>query len=322
MRIMRACAVVFCILNGAATGCSGSADDLGTGQIDLNLVGAGPSGALYRLRHAIITVDGPSSAVFATEDDPDRTSLSANVPTGDYIGQVQPGWQLERIQGSTVTPVNAELVSDNPTSFTVLANQRTIVPLRFRVELETIDMTQGYDIVVTVEETSHHEASGDAMIDSSTPDTNLGTQPFLFALGSSFDIFMRSLIQFDLSAISSGSQVRSAHLIVDMSDQAGVEFAIQVHRIIDPWSEAGVTWNAQPSFSPEIEASLDFQGLGPWRFDITALVQRWVTTPADNQGLMLIIDPELHPLPNTGHFARFDSREGVKPPQLEVVVGN
>src|SRR6185503_1927648 len=112
MRIMCGYAAVFCLWSGAAIGCVGSVDDVGTGQIDLSLVGAGPSGALYRLRHAIITVDGPSSTVFDTEDNPDRMSLSVNVPTGDYVSHVEPGWQLERIRDATVPPVNAQLVSD------------------------------------------------------------------------------------------------------------------------------------------------------------------------------------------------------------------
>jgi hypothetical protein len=57
-----------------------------------------------------------------------------------------------------------------------------------------------------------------------------------------------------------------------------------------------------------------------WRFDVTALVQRWVTTPSANLGLVLVQNPET--VANGGRFARFDSREGANRPFLEIVVGN
>ena len=73
--------------------------------------------------------------------------------TGDYSALLGPGWHLERIDGSTATPVVATLISENPVAFTVMAHQRTDVPVRFRVDTEVVDMTQGYDIVLTIEET-------------------------------------------------------------------------------------------------------------------------------------------------------------------------
>jgi hypothetical protein len=278
---------------------------------------------IYRLRNAIITVDGPSSAVFNTEGDPTQTSLSANVVVGNYVATVQGGWQLERIDGPSVTPVDATLVSENPTFFTVAEHQRTIVPLRFRVQGNVVDMTQGYDIVVTVEEENRYEASADAVVRSDDPNTNFGTQPWLFTYGSGpgFNVVMRSLIAFDLATIPTGASIQGAFLNVRMVDQGGVDFGVEVHDVLAPWSEVGVTWNNQPSFSSDIEASLGFQGFTWWRFDVTALVQHWVTEPTTNHGLVLKEDPESFP-PNTGEFARFDSREATNRPYLEVVFGN
>jgi hypothetical protein len=123
-----------------------------TGTLGVNLVGSTPSGAFYRLRDAVITVDGPNPTVFDTEDDPDRISLSADVEPGDYSATVAPGWRLERLEDGNATTVTATLISDNPALFTVVPLQRTIVPLRFLVDDGEVPLDQGYDIVLDVDE--------------------------------------------------------------------------------------------------------------------------------------------------------------------------
>jgi hypothetical protein len=124
----------------------------GLGTVTLNLVGQAPSGTVYRLRHAVITVSGPASRIWNTEDDPDRTSLSDQVPAGDYTASLAPGWNLERIEGASATPIAAQLISENPASFVVSPQQRTTVPLRFHVDTDVVDLSQGYDLVLTVGE--------------------------------------------------------------------------------------------------------------------------------------------------------------------------
>jgi hypothetical protein len=129
-----------------------------TGTLSLNLVGQAPSGAIYRLRDAVVTVTGPGSIkVFNTEDDPSRTELSASVATGTYSAQLRDGWRIEHVEGASSTTLPATLLTGNPQTFTVAAEQRTSVPLRFRVTTEDIDLAQGYDIVLTTEEVSPHQ---------------------------------------------------------------------------------------------------------------------------------------------------------------------
>lgn len=138
---------------GALVACTDTLSGMNTGTVTLDLVGAAPSGTSYRLRDATITVRGPGSVkMWNTEDAPDRTSLSADVVIGDYTALLGDGWRLERLDGASATPVVATLISDNPVRFTVSAHQRTAVPLRFRVNGDEIDMSQGYGITVTVEE--------------------------------------------------------------------------------------------------------------------------------------------------------------------------
>ena len=134
------------------------------GTVDLKLVGQAPSGAVYRLRDATITVQGPTSMqVWNTEDDPSRTTLSANVEVGDYSALLGPGWRLERVEGQNAQTVPSELSSSNPSQFTVAAQARTSVPLRFRAFNEEIDLGQGYDLVLGVEECTQEEVCGDGV---------------------------------------------------------------------------------------------------------------------------------------------------------------
>jgi hypothetical protein len=124
------------------------------GQIQLNLVGVSSSGTSYRLRRAIIVVQGPSSTTFLDSDqDPDSSSLGASVPAGFYTAFLQEGWSLERLSegGGKAQALRATLLSANPMGFSVAAGEPTRVPLRFSVGDETVDVGS-FDIVLEVQE--------------------------------------------------------------------------------------------------------------------------------------------------------------------------
>lgn len=148
---------LFCVL-GALLGCSSettpavqSEDSLG--RVELNLLGQGSAGTLFRLRNAILTVQGPDQTLFFdTESDPDATSLTAIVPPGFYTSFLQEGWFLERV-GSPKSSVGAVLLSPNPDGFEVFAGERTRVALRFRVEGDIVVTDPGLlEIAIEVEE--------------------------------------------------------------------------------------------------------------------------------------------------------------------------
>ncbi|HKO93574.1 MAG TPA: lysyl oxidase family protein, partial [Polyangiaceae bacterium] len=140
------------------------------GQVQLSLVGVSSSGTAYRLRQAIIVVQGPSSTTFLDSDvEPDSTSLGATVAVGSYTAFLQEGWVLERISGpSGSQPLSATLLSPNPMAFSVESGASTGVPLRFAVGDETVDVGS-FDIVLEVE-----ERAGVASICSSNADCAAG----------------------------------------------------------------------------------------------------------------------------------------------------
>jgi len=125
------------------------------GRVELNLVGQAPSGNVYRLRDAIITVQGTSNTVVLdTEADPDATTLSATVPAGSYQDFVQEGWHIERLNpDGSATRFQAALMSPNPDQFTVTTNQSTRVPLRFHVGDEEVVLQDGsFEIALEIED--------------------------------------------------------------------------------------------------------------------------------------------------------------------------
>src|SRR5258706_3157566 len=125
--------LVIAALAPAIVGCSSSPDkeaEGATGAISMSLVGQ--TGAnTYRLRNARFDVTGPSTTSLDSEVDPNATSLNATLPTGSYSIQLETGWALERLDGMTFNPVDATLISANPTSFQIVANSTSNVKYLF-----------------------------------------------------------------------------------------------------------------------------------------------------------------------------------------------
>lgn len=123
------------------------------GRLEFNLVGQGSQGTLFRLRDAVVTVQGPDQTLFFdSEDEPDSTSFSAMVPAGFYSSFLQEGWRLERADTGKAV-VDAALLSPNPDTFEVFEGSRTQVALRFRAGPDVVVTDPGLlEIVLEVEE--------------------------------------------------------------------------------------------------------------------------------------------------------------------------
>jgi len=98
----------------------------------------------------------------------------------------------------------------------------------------------------------------------------------------------QGLVQFDLSTLS--GNVSSALLTFNILDVYGPG-NVELHLIATQWNEGTVTYNTRPPFSPSgfsfpVETS-DIGG--PVTIDITSIAQSWVSNPASNQGLALVM---------------------------------
>jgi hypothetical protein len=146
----------------------------------------------------------------------------------------------------------------------------------------------------------------------------------------------RTFIQFDLSGITLTSTqiVQSATLTLIASIAYGTNTDFQpmeIYRVVAPWTETGLTWLNRDATHPWTTPGGDFVGLGgqpysistvsptngqPVTWDVTALVQEWVSHASTNCGLLLKSE--------SGNHLTFNQREiptAALRPNLTVVVG-
>jgi Lysyl oxidase len=128
------------------------------GKIEFKLTATTPQGVTYRLRDAIIMIQGPEDTLFFdTEENVDRDVWRANVPPGDYTYFIQEGWRMERLGEHAEPNVGAELTSPNPGEFHVESQTTVSVPLRFRVG-EHVMSDGAFEVSIEVtEEGEPHE---------------------------------------------------------------------------------------------------------------------------------------------------------------------
>lgn len=121
------------------------------GQVRMALTGTSVEGNLYRLRAATFTIEGPASAVLATEENPDITVLSADLPPGAYTSTLGGNWYLEREDGVGFVPVEAMLISANPADFQVNAQVASELVYQFSTDGTIVTIGDGsVDISIEV----------------------------------------------------------------------------------------------------------------------------------------------------------------------------
>ncbi len=146
----------------------------------------------------------------------------------------------------------------------------------------------------------------------------------------------RTFIQFDLSSITLAPTqiVQSATLTVIASTAYGTNTGFQpmeIYRVVTPWDEATMTWSNRSSGTPWTTAGGDYVGRGgqPYAistasptnggavsWDVTALVQEWVSHVSTNHGLMLKSEPGNHLI-----FSQREVGTAALRPNLTVVTG-
>jgi len=182
---------------------------------------------------------------------------------------------------------------------------------------------KAYQSPVTIVLQLSVDAGKDTFLDDNVPDRNFGGASYI-QVEQNGD--MRPLLQFDLSAISANATIRSARLELRQTrlDTAG---AVAVHRMTGDWIEGtgnsggtadGATWETHDASSPWQQPGGEFSSAiyalsnvvngTTWAaWDVTTLVQEWVSKTVPNYGIVLIGDSQIA-------RAEFASRETNNPP--------
>lgn len=160
---------------------------------------------------------------------------------------------------------------------------------------------------------------------------NYGNNDQLAALAWRFGIdkyFIRSLLNFDWSAIPTEGQITSARLSLYAMEESAVlgqhatangSNAIWLQRVLGPWSENSITWNEQP-VSTKVHQVAVCATTDPNQniesIDVTRLVQDIIDKPDQPFGFLLRLQEES---PNRRmNFASSDHEDPNRHPQLEV----
>ncbi len=128
--------------------------------------------------------------------------------------------------------------------------------------------------------------TGDTQINSAATSTNYGTSTTLTISPTSSGL-MQFYITDLLPSGTTAEQVLKARLIV-FPDALVTAGTVNLYEVTSTWSESSVTYATKPTIAGTAAASTHFGGKNSFHeFDVTTLVQSWITTPASNFGVEL-----------------------------------
>jgi hypothetical protein len=170
----------------------------------------------------------------------------------------------------------------------------------------------------------------DAFIVNTTGTTNYGTNPNFAAIAwtSGGAFLTRGLLAFNLTSIPTNAVITDAKLSLycnTTSDHTQLHSSLSgsnssyLQKITSSWSEAGVTWNNQPTTTSTGQITLAQSTTSTENYlniDIDALVQDWVSNPSSNYGVLLRLITESHY--RSLIFASSDHGDSTKRPKLEI----
>ena len=102
------------------------------------------------------------------------------------------------------------------------------------------------------------------------------------------DIIQRSYLKFKLPMIKTGDMVINARMLMVSLAKDGKERTVQVHRVLQDWDSANLTWMNKPMYSETVEDICKFTGDEQKyiSLDITRLVKEWYQN-GRNYGVLL-----------------------------------
>ncbi|MFZ7130906.1 MAG: DNRLRE domain-containing protein [Eubacteriales bacterium] len=137
-------------------------------------------------------------------------------------------------------------------------------------------------------------ANEDAYVLLSQPNTNFGSNPYLYiGRGANASFIYRSYLYFNLSNIPVSSTINSATLNLYLIDKpVPGDLEVSIYRTLNTFNENSVTYNNQPAIAPTgIMATIGDMDLHSYiQIDITTLVQGWLTGSISNTGLAILGD--------------------------------
>lgn len=184
--------------------------------------------------------------------------------------------------GATFSPTDGSPVTVTATATTAAGIQRTLVRTTEPVFQQMVSTTLSPTADSFIEgEDGHHDHN-------KATDRHLRTN-------SGADKIDRSLLQFDLSAIPTGSKILGATLRLYLDRSDGSDSLVEAFALTEAWVESEVTWNQATDtrnwtggdFASTVYGSYMADGMGWKTMDLTLLAQRWVDQPTANHGVIL-----------------------------------
>ncbi len=189
-------------------------------------------------------------------------------------------------------------------------------------------------------------AVADATLSQGSSTTNDGTSAILRVLGVTSNS-VRSLVRFDLSPVPSSAAVKVANLRMKIAQAPVSSHNMAAHRVTGStqWTEGGVSWDSRDGTVPNNWAApggdisvnaISTQPSGTtsgatltWPIlsdgSVSNIAQDWVSTPANNNGLLVKRVSETDParaLVKTVHTGTFVSTGAAPPATLSASLGS
>ncbi len=186
-------------------------------------------------------------------------------------------------------------------------------------QAQSPSLPEGPAAVCTVQETSYRStftAVKDSYVRSTRPAVNYGTAEGLVVglvdLIPDGTTTYNTFTAFDLATLPSDAVILTATLELYQTGSTGSAFNMKMQALTGSWTETGVTWDNQPTYTTADEVGSGTLS-GDWRqWNITPIVQKWRAGTLVNNGVRLIFDFGLK------GSRIFSSREGANPPRLVV----
>jgi len=190
-----------------------------------------------------------------------------------------------------VFPVDGKLTLDVPVNARGKVHRQFVAYPASGIALQTVRLQQ---------DENGYTGASDTYITAYEPEASYGGADRLLL---AYDTRRKSLLQFDLDPVPNGVLIKSAQLTVHLLETCGSAISVSAYDMLQPWHDMDASWayagQGQPWNEPGIGEGVDRSSAaectvenvrweGAHQFSIRPLVERWLTAPQENHGLVLI----------------------------------